>query len=212
MRLKSSGFTLIELLVVIAIISILASMLMPVFSQAKEKARQVDCASNLRQIGMAMMMYVQDNDEQFPLAFPFWAPIYNLPVLPNLKTALTSYVNNDQIWWCRSWVGMYGYNAWGNPNGGCFDFIIPTAQTAPVIGDPRVNWSRGYAQLIRPTDYPMLFCGSPWPQNLLAHAGGADADFFAGKASGATNICYGDGHVSFKKFDFNTWNKLYRSH
>ncbi len=57
------GFTLIELLVVIAIISILAAVLFPVFAKAREKARQITCASNMRQIGLAAHMYMEDNDE-----------------------------------------------------------------------------------------------------------------------------------------------------
>lgn len=61
-----SGFTLIELLVVIAIIAILAAILFPVFAQAREKARQTSCLSNMKQIGTGLMMYLQDYDEQFP--------------------------------------------------------------------------------------------------------------------------------------------------
>ncbi len=65
-RTHSSGFTLIELLVVIAIIAILAAILFPVFAKAREKARQISCASNEKQIGLAFMQYLQDNDEMFP--------------------------------------------------------------------------------------------------------------------------------------------------
>jgi prepilin-type N-terminal cleavage/methylation domain-containing protein/prepilin-type processing-associated H-X9-DG protein len=62
---RLSGFTLIELLVVIAIIAILASILFPVFAQAREKARQITCLSNFKEIGLAHMMYVQDYDEYY---------------------------------------------------------------------------------------------------------------------------------------------------
>jgi prepilin-type N-terminal cleavage/methylation domain-containing protein/prepilin-type processing-associated H-X9-DG protein len=61
------GFTLIELLVVIAIVAILAGILFPVFSKAREKARQVSCINNLRQLGIAVMMYAEAYDETLPL-------------------------------------------------------------------------------------------------------------------------------------------------
>ncbi|HEX5323324.1 MAG TPA: DUF1559 domain-containing protein [Capsulimonadaceae bacterium] len=70
------GFTLIELLVVIAIIAILAAILFPVFAQAREKARQTQCISNLKEIGLASLMYVQDYDGA-------WFPLYMNPPDPN---------------------------------------------------------------------------------------------------------------------------------
>src|SRR3569833_1417203 len=63
---RNRGFTLIELLVVIAIIGIIAAILFPVFAQAREKARQTVCASNLHQQGLAMLQYAEDNDSCFP--------------------------------------------------------------------------------------------------------------------------------------------------
>jgi prepilin-type N-terminal cleavage/methylation domain-containing protein/prepilin-type processing-associated H-X9-DG protein len=61
------GFTLIELLVVIAIIAILAAILFPVFAQARAKARQATCQSNLKQLALSVLMYAQDYDETYPL-------------------------------------------------------------------------------------------------------------------------------------------------
>ncbi|GAB4466239.1 MAG: hypothetical protein OHK0029_37410 [Armatimonadaceae bacterium] len=98
---KSNAFTLIELLVVIAIIALLAAILFPVFAQAREKAREVTCASNLRQIGMAVRMYVQDYDETFPV---FHA--YNIDPAPwqpghrGIEMELLPYIKNQEIFRC----------------------------------------------------------------------------------------------------------------
>ena len=62
------GFTLIEILIVLVILALLAALLLPVFSRARESARTASCASNLRQIGQAITLYVQDNNQRFPLA------------------------------------------------------------------------------------------------------------------------------------------------
>lgn len=69
--MNRKAFTLIELLVVIAIIAILAAILFPVFASAREKARQSACASNEKQIGLALIMYMGDYDERFPILDPY---------------------------------------------------------------------------------------------------------------------------------------------
>jgi prepilin-type N-terminal cleavage/methylation domain-containing protein/prepilin-type processing-associated H-X9-DG protein len=104
------AFTLIELLVVIAIIAILAAILFPVFAQAREKARQASCLSNLKQIGNATMMYVQDYDETLPYQNPSENPAPTRP-LPDGRLyqgythwplMLYPYIKNTQVFLCPS--------------------------------------------------------------------------------------------------------------
>ena len=94
----NEGFTLIELLVVIAIIAILAAILFPVFAQAREKARQTACISNLNQIGKALMMYQSDYDGTLP---PSQLPGSGTNVV-SWPTMIQPYVKNDQVFVCPS--------------------------------------------------------------------------------------------------------------
>jgi len=107
-----AGFTLIELLVVIAVIAILAAILYPVFSIAREKARQTGCMSNLKQIGTGVQMYLQDFDGTYPTnpypggrANPMGDPLDYAPYYVKLNP----YVKNYQLFVCPSrGNGKYG--------------------------------------------------------------------------------------------------------
>ncbi len=130
------GFTLIELLVVIAIIAILAAILFPVFAQAREKARQVVCLSNSKELATAMAMYTQDYDEKVVLAIDWndWS-IWTDRIQPYMKSWDIMYCpsgggnrlpiswNHPQFQWWANWryFVQYGYNAsyFNQSNGDC---------------------------------------------------------------------------------------------
>ena len=115
---KPRGFTLIELLVVIAIIAILAAILFPVFAQARERARATSCLSNMKQIGLGSMMYMQDFDDVYPMHYvSYGGTTYYWPRLVEV------YIKSNQMFTCPSrpdieYTGgldyniTYGMNLW----------------------------------------------------------------------------------------------------
>lgn len=138
MHTMKRGFTLIELLVVIAIIAILAAILFPVFARAREKARQTSCLSNMKEIGLAMAMYVQDYDETMPRRFLYCA---NDTQLFWWHDMVQPYVKNWQIMLCPSVdpLGTYTYRRPpGLPNPLEYTYSV-NAQSEWGAGGPGVN-------------------------------------------------------------------------
>jgi prepilin-type N-terminal cleavage/methylation domain-containing protein/prepilin-type processing-associated H-X9-DG protein len=149
-REKRRGFTLIELLVVIAIIAILAAILFPVFAQAREKARQTQCVSNIKQLGTGIAMYVQDYDELMPLfLIPSPRSTWGGQIQPYIKnwemyrcpSMVAASVNGTDLW--RSTFATtanlsvwqaYGFNVdyLNHARGDCSDYSTATGSGPPT--------------------------------------------------------------------------------
>ena len=141
-RRRAPGFTLIELLVVIAIIAILAAILFPVFAQARESARQSTCLSNIKQIGISMAMYIQDNDGTYPSQ-----PADGLKTVAaggkigTYYDALQPYEKNQKIWLDPS----------GSAAGGDGKLIVP-AMTYHMNGNLITKVGLAEAAVVAPSN------------------------------------------------------------
>ncbi|BDI30276.1 hypothetical protein CCAX7_23270 [Capsulimonas corticalis] len=94
------GFTLIELLVVISIIAVLAAILFPVFAKVREKARQTSCMSNMKQLGLAIMQYTQDNDDVYPDGWSGQSTDINAGQIKYWPYAIFPYVKSYAVYQC----------------------------------------------------------------------------------------------------------------
>jgi prepilin-type N-terminal cleavage/methylation domain-containing protein/prepilin-type processing-associated H-X9-DG protein len=220
--MKRNAFTLIELLVVIAIIAILAAILFPVFTRARENARRTSCLSNQKQIGLGIMQYVQDYDETYPSTQHY--------TNEGVTTATTfwywdvdPYIKSWQVYVCPS--SSQGY--------GPADASYPVSNPSYVMAG-NYGASQLLMRVYNATDYPyvklssvvspastymIMDCGSYQTYPSLAYASGASYnylpgmgalgvsqgtisdryvdDFQNGRHFGGINVIFADGHAKW---------------
>jgi prepilin-type N-terminal cleavage/methylation domain-containing protein/prepilin-type processing-associated H-X9-DG protein len=156
-KLKS-GFTLIELLVVIAIIAILAAILFPVFAQAREKARQITCLSNEKQIGLGILQYVQDFDETFPRQKFYDGK--NASTWATWQTVINPYMKSHDVYRCPDNLFNKTFIAGG---AGTIDYPISYAPNSAMMSDWGAKFDTRLPVIDSPADTVLVVeSRSPW--------------------------------------------------
>jgi prepilin-type N-terminal cleavage/methylation domain-containing protein len=186
---EHKAFTLIELLIVIAIISILASILFPVFARARENARRAGCMSNMKQIGIGVMMYTQDYDEHVPACYANNGGDSN----HTFAYYIEPYTKNSQIYRCPSdsstHASSYGYNYFYLAPHGLSEAVSIAAMQKP-----------SETVMLVDSDYGRDYVYSPvnWKMNG-GSLGGNDYGWVEPRHLETVSTLWADGHAKSQK-------------
>jgi len=181
----NKGFTLIELLVVIAIIGILAGILLPVLSRARESARKTQCMSNVKQIGMGLIMYANENSETFP------SSTATNPAMASLNLLYDTYISDNKVFNCPSDTSVTAALNAGmsvSTSGGTEAFT----QTQCSYGYDRSHTQADDADVALLADRPPA--GTPDSTTSSANHNGR-----------GQNVVYVDGHAEFVNSPLAGW-------
>jgi len=228
---KKSGFTLIELLVVVAIISILAAILLPALSKARERARQSVCMGNLKQLSLAVNMYCEDYDDYLPAAWELLTHrVWVTYLLPYLMTGKTygvlpaSQVPYFDLWggfyntpktvrsifWCPSGMNeryvAYGNLATGGPNYGYNGYCGRINAYGWPTYPNQSRKKRG--RIIEPSKAFLIIDVRAGSGNTYVHYEHLFprykvyvGEVLSRRHNGGPNILFVDGHIEWKKWE-----------
>ncbi len=208
---KENGFTLIELLVVIAIIAILAAILFPVFAKAREKARQIACLSNEKQIGTGLLQYNQDFDETFPMRYTDTDPADGHQ--RSWKDEIYPYIKSYAVFKCPSNPAAQQLDSAANAKPAGFAtsyaFWLPDIFLSGQFGH-----GASYPQKLAGIDQPsnaLIILETSWvfpdagpylgytePADTTNNQVAGPSSYNSGHSKNSGNIIYMDGHAKYR--------------
>jgi prepilin-type N-terminal cleavage/methylation domain-containing protein/prepilin-type processing-associated H-X9-DG protein len=215
LSVKKHGFTLVELLTVIAIIALLAAILFPVFGRVRESARRSSCQSNLKQIGLGMLQYVQDYDQKFPFAVqcnagPDPTLCYGNNNWMGWSVLIQPYTKSTQLLQCPSEPNKVQVNADTN---GFTDYFYNqnlgynwTTEKVAVLDNPSVTITNGEGSYYHSRSWSSGMCRGYDYNTSSAYktSGPAQADAQWSPTGGealrhfdGANYAFADGHVKW---------------
>ena len=219
---KQDGFTLIELLVVIAIIAILAGMLLPALAKAKQKGQSTVCLNDLKQVGLAMLMFADEHDDMIPRGTAGNSPRWWLEFMPYVPEGGTEKdYRNIKIFMCPSYpipkntpnkrqVVTYVINAWdfrsAKDNTGYEQFGMSKITSFQLPSDSAYlmdNESDTWRPIVTGFRDPQTALNDVWrsshlPYDLSGRRLSNDRRIAAERHSSGSNILYLDGHAGYR--------------
>ena len=203
---EAAGFTLIELLVVIAIIAILAGMLLPTLGRAKEDSVRIKCVSNLKQLGMAMQMYGDDNNSLLPMAHG--VVTWGSTTPPPWSQPLVVYYNNTNILCCPAMCQFFEKSPYNYFMGSRAAYIAAGEQLASVAFK-KIAFPSQYI-LSGDCNYPFEITDAD-PDNYSQDTLFDAIDLPPRVHNGWLNVFFAEGHVAnYRRFNRNDMTFSYR--